>query len=119
MAKEPEKSSRGLRDLCEALALQYEQQDWGIVNASGRRLLEFISFYEAHPSLLATQKFELGELVIASANEVLREGGTLDDRVMQFLLKNRRAFEAHIEYWRGLQDLSQFPVAGLLRQRTR
>jgi hypothetical protein len=107
--------SADLRRLCEALGLRYEPQDWGIVNADGNRLVEFVRFYESHPELSAAQKFELGELILASANDVLCTKGTLDQRLLEFLATSRGSFEAHMEYWRGLEDVKEFPIAEWLR----
>jgi hypothetical protein len=69
-----------LRELSVRLGLGYESQDWGIVNADPYRLREFISFYESEP-LVPSQRFELGELILASANERLLVGATDRDEV--------------------------------------
>lgn len=34
-----------LRSLSEILRLNYEEQDWGIINADGKRLEEFVAIY--------------------------------------------------------------------------
>lgn len=64
-------AEQGLKRLCESLHLQYEPQDWGIINADPQRLSEFIRYYEVTPSLATSQRFELAELILASANEYL------------------------------------------------
>jgi hypothetical protein len=40
-------AERDLKQLCHALGLTYERQDWGIINANAERLPEFIAYYEA------------------------------------------------------------------------
>jgi hypothetical protein len=57
----------------------------------------------------------LGELILASANEALCTTGKVDQRLREFLARTRGAFEAHIEYWRGLKDVKEFPIAEWLR----
>ena len=104
-----------LQQLCDELRLQWEPQDWGIVNADGSRLSEFLDFYQSRSNLSSNQMFELGELILASANEVLVAEGKLDERLPDFLLKNRNSFQAHILYWQGLENSSEFPVAEWLR----
>jgi len=107
---------RKLEGLCEALGLQHEPQDWGIVNADAGRLSEFMSYYEATEGLSATEKFELGGLILASANEYLLQGARdIPAAVSVFLVQNRTAFESQLEYWTNLQDTGEFPLAEWLR----
>lgn len=102
----------GLVELAAALGLDYEAQDWGIVNADGNRLAEFIQFYEAHKELSAAQKFELGELILASANDAIGRGEfALPASLRPFLICHRGDFEPHIEYWHNLHDGEEFPFA--------
>lgn len=99
-----------LQTLCKDLGLRFEAQDWGIINADGKRTSEFILYYESHPKLSATQQFELGELIIASGNEFLCDGGVFDEQFGRFLFQNKRALKTHIEYWKNLNDSDQFPI---------
>jgi hypothetical protein len=108
---------RELKRLCESLGLQYEAQDWGIVNADGRRLSEFISYYEGNRGLSATQKFELGGLILASANEhLLNARESMPEALHSFLVQNRTAFEPQVEYWQSLQDAKEFPLSDWLKK---
>jgi hypothetical protein len=108
-----------LRELSSKLRLEFEVQDWGIVNADPGRLCEFIEFYETQ-ALVPSQRFEVGELIIASANERLLAGAALDEEELQrfvyFMRQHRQEQEAHIAYWRELQSDSEFPIAEVLRQ---
>jgi hypothetical protein len=105
-----------LKELSQSLGLEYEPQDWGIVNADGSRLSEFIDYYETHPDLSATQRFELGGLILASANEQMRDGVESVPQHLQTFLEGRSAaFRAHLEYWSSLQDSHDFPLATWLR----
>jgi hypothetical protein len=107
-AKAP--AEHGLRQLCQSLGLLYEPQDWGIINADARRLSEFIAYYEATP-LSETQRFELGELILASANERLLANESLPEALRPFLARNLGDLATQLEYWRNLRDDQEFPVS--------
>lgn len=104
------------RVLTEALSLVPEPQDWGIVNASGSRLYDFIDFFVAHPELTRAQRFWMGELILASANEALLEGGLLDERLESFVETNREWIVVAMEYWTNLESGAEFPLSGWLRR---
>lgn len=107
-----------LRDLSNRLGLTFESQDWGIVNSDPCRLWEFIHFYESE-ALTATQRFELGELIIASANERLM--GDVDElnegiqTFIDFIKAHKDEQSVHITYWSSLEADEEFPVAAVLR----
>ena len=103
-----------LNQLCQALGLQYEEQDWGIINADGRRLSEFIAYSDTNP-LSETQSVELGGLILASANERLLSQEALPETFPAFLVRNGREFEVQLGYWRNLQDEAEFPLGNWLR----
>ncbi len=107
---------RGLLGISNALGLVFEKQDWGIINADGNRLEEFILFYEAHQDYSFAQKFELFELIMASANERLCDQGGIGEEFGEFLSKNRDSFETQVDYWRKLDDIMQFPLGEYLRK---
>jgi hypothetical protein len=118
MQHEISEAERELKQLCQALRLQYERQDWGIINADPDRLAEFMAYYEANPGLSATQKYELTELILASANAQLSsESGSLPGSLLAFLLRHKHAFETQMDYWRMLTDDAEFPLAKWLRER--
>ena len=108
-----------LRKLSLALFLTYEPQDWGIVNADGARIEEFIDYWKTHPDLPKTLKFDLGGLILASANERLRSEPAADlSGVLAFVSRYGDEFGAHIDYWRVLVDIEEFPLGAVLRQAT-
>jgi hypothetical protein len=107
-------AERDLKQLSQSLGLTYERQDWGIINADARRLPEFVAYYEA-TSLSATQRFELGELILASANEQLLSKEPLPQALLPFLVRNRLEIETQLEYWRNLRDEVEFPLGKWLR----
>lgn len=107
-------AERDLKQLCQSLGLSYEPQDWGIINADAQRLPEFIAYYEANP-LSATQRFELGELILASANERLLSKACLPEALLPHLVRNKQAFETQLQYWENLADKVEFPLGNWLR----
>lgn len=115
MDRTHEKARAELRELSAQLGLQWEEQDWGIVNADPGRLSEFITFYQSTPGLSPTQRFELGGLILASANEYLVNGEKpLPESVARFLVGNCQAFKAQLEYWLTLGDTKEFPLTNWL-----
>jgi hypothetical protein len=108
-----------LVELSGALGLAYEPQDWGLVNADGDRLEEFVAFFRERP-LAPTQRFQMAELILASANERLLAGGAVDvDGLLALAADHPAAFGAHVDYWAGTEDEAEFPLGARLRGRTR
>ena len=107
-----------LRDLSQRLGLRFESQDWGIVNADPKRLTEFISFH-ASQDLAPTQCFELGELILASANERRLDGSTTEDEAIDMFIEFIQEYwteqQTHIAYWSSLSSSDEFPVAEVLQ----
>ena len=116
MAMHPNDANVALQNLSKALGLAFEDQDWGIINADPDRIDEFIRYFKHERG--CTQRFELGGLILASANEALvnERPGRLRD-LMSFLADWHTEFQAHFDYWRGLDDQVEFPLSGWLRVR--
>jgi hypothetical protein len=105
-----------LTRLSGTLGLADESQDWGIINANAGRLDEFVGFL--NDTLEPTEVFQLVELVLASANERLVEDPEADlDDAMRTVAGHREAAEAHLDYWRSLDDTQEFPLGAWLRAR--
>ncbi len=105
-----------LEQLSVQLGLRYESQDWGIQNADPDRLEEFLRFYETAP-LAPTQRFEMGELVLASANDALVRGRVDPSRLRElknFVTRNRANLQPHLAYWAALTPATEFPLAAVL-----
>jgi hypothetical protein len=104
-----------LRRLSEDLGLTYEPQDWGIVNADGSRLNEFVSYFKS-TALEPTQRFELADLILASANEALNRGMEISlENILTLANGAEPSFAHHIDYWLGLKDEDEFPLSAKLR----
>ena len=105
-----------LREMSNKLGLPYEPQDWGVSNADGNRLDEFVAFFQ-QGDLQPSQLFELADLILASANERLVRGLAVEVKPLEALArKYGQAFSLHLEYWSGLEDAEEFPLASLLRR---
>lgn len=112
MASRTNNNETLLMELSQDLGLGYEPQDWGIVNADASRLEDFIAYYDEHPTLSSTQRFELGELVLASANEaLLKTPNAALDGLSAFLAQHAKDFVAEVEYWKTLGDTDEFPLS--------
>ena len=107
-----------LKELNLALGLQYEEQDWGIINADPGRYSEFLRYLMQHKELANTQRHELAELIVASFNEKLLENEVTDVEMARFkgFLSDHREFGDLFRYWRSLEDSDEFPVAEMIRQ---
>lgn len=111
-------TDESLEALTVALGLRFESQDWGIANADGGRLGEFITYYERRERLAKPQRHALGELIVASMNDALERGEATASQVSvfeEFLARRQTDFPEVAEYWSCL-DPDQFPVARFLRQ---
>ena len=109
-----------LQELCDQLGLTFAPQDWGIENSDGARVQEFIDYYNRRlAELHSTQRFQLVELIVASANDAMVEG-SLDPALLSQLgriAKSRHEAESIVlDYWARLDDdLEEFPVAAVVR----
>ena len=105
-----------IRDLSDRLGLMYERQDWGICNADARRVGEFIEVCRSG-GLTPPQQFAMVELVLASMNEALADGGD-DAGIVRdfktFVTLGLHGLEPQIRYWASLPNGEEFPLAGLL-----
>lgn len=114
MQEERSNTKQQLDFLSRSLGLPYEPQDWGIINADGRRLSEFISYYESNP-LSSVQKFELAGLIMASANECLLAHESLPETFPAFLHLNVSVLQDQLDYWGNLENGLEFPLANWIR----
>lgn len=123
-----------LQQVAQELHLPYGfvEQDWGITNADATRLGVFVAYYVRHRRVFSDGdvEFSLGELLLESANDALRDGtGPMHDveAAVQTILsqQNQAPTQTLLDYWLNLdriddgdQDASAwYPVAALLRTR--
>lgn len=107
-----------LKQLSEELNLEFEAQDWGIINSDPERVVEFIDFYVSKSEIYPDCKYELIELVIASYNDALVENSATDALDVKFvdflrLIKNEIYSQSIVSYWMKL-DSEEFPVSRIL-----
>ena len=106
-----------LQVLSEKLHLNFESQDWGIINADSNRFKEFLAFYENNPDLHSTEKYHLFELIIASFNEAMIDNNFEQkdmDKFRKFLLEYKDVHIELVEYWSSLVESDEFPVVAVL-----
>ena len=110
-------AERLMEELSRDLGLPNERQDWGIINADPTRVREFLMYFDTQP-LAPSQRFALGELIIASVNEAIlgypAEKTTIEEFVT-FFKTHRDEIEWHLRYWTSLPS-KEFPVSGVIRQ---
>lgn len=116
-------SADAIARLTQLLNLPDWGQDWEIEVAAAARVGEFLDVYESH-TLEEDERFALMELIIASYDDLLREGRTDEaerhgGRLRRHLLEH---FDLHgytVQYW-ALPDEDDaenvFPVTPLVRQ---
>lgn len=99
--------------------MNFETQDWGIINASPYRVKEFIKYFNTNKSLPETIKYQLFELIIASLNEAIlkntmtKEQEALFKELIQEHSKNP-TFKPILNYWKKITNTEEFPVGKLL-----
>jgi hypothetical protein len=109
-------ADKDIQELSDRLGLVYSSQDWGICNADGGRVGEFIRLCRTG-SLTAPQQYAMGELVLASMNEALAGGAAnaeLISKFKAFLEMGLHGLAPQIRYWASLTDHEEFPLAGFL-----
>ena len=120
---------RAARDL--GLTAVPPGQDWGIIHANASRLPEFVAYYGSHAPEFQDNALEysLGELLLESANDALREGiqETVITQALTLIVSRRHYEPTHLllEYWNELgfsddEDVTgaeaTYPVGKVLRQ---
>jgi hypothetical protein len=107
-----------LKKLSVKLGLEYEEQDWGIINADGQKLNEFVRLYH-EPDLTEKMRYQVFELILASANDALDreiDCQATTTTIERFVDDHSADFPRQVSYWAGLTDDDEFPLAAILRQ---
>jgi hypothetical protein len=108
---------RQILELSTALGLEYQRQDWGIINANPDRVMEFLQFCEAS-TLTPAQEYAMVELILASMNALLTKEKLKPETVSafsQFLGKQHNGLSTQLDYWSALNnDSGEFPIIELL-----
>jgi hypothetical protein len=107
-----------LRNLSNFLKLHYEEQDWGIINADGNRLEEFVAVYDSRPFSVEI-RYQMFELILASANDALgkkRQEANGMRVIQDFVRRHGQDFPEQVSYWAGLKNSDEFPVGEALRK---
>jgi hypothetical protein len=100
--------------------LDFETQDWGIINSDGSRVTEFLKFFNDNIHFEVTLRYKIFELIIASMNDALVEEIVTDEIAQDFTnfidkAKNEDEylFESTLDYWISITD-EEYPVGQYL-----
>jgi hypothetical protein len=107
-----------LEEIAESLGLESGCQDWGIENADGHRVSEFIAFYEGIFPLAQPQAEAMADLVLQSAQEAIDSGLLSEELLLQvvgFFAKHSHEFPVAAGYWLSLNE-AEWPIAQLLHK---
>lgn len=109
-----------------------DHQDWGIEFADPGRLPEFVAYYQEHQAAFDewAQEYYLGELLLESANDALRDGSQPHSLIEEAvsLIAARREHEPTqflLEYWTNVDSpewidgTAHYPIARVLLQALR
>lgn len=94
------------------LGLNYEEQDWGIINSDPQRVKEFIEYFLSESDLSFEDKYQVLELIIASFNDAIINSlvDTDLDGLFSSFISNIDLSHPVLVYWKSVQD-EEFPVA--------
>lgn len=105
-------------EIAKFLGLESSSQDWGIENADGNRVSEFITFYEENVPLTQPQAEAMADLVLQSAQEAIDSGLFSDELLFQvagFFTRRNSEFPVAAGYWLALNQ-TEWPIAQLLHK---
>ncbi|WP_298760640.1 hypothetical protein [uncultured Psychroserpens sp.] len=104
-----------MKKITEDLNLNFESQDWGIINASPDRLEEFVKYFETS-RYSEKEKYELFELIIASYNDCLIEIKE-KSKIFEDFISNTKGSDTYntiINYWKNLDNDDEFPISKVI-----
>ena len=88
--------------LASDLNLIVTEQDFGIINANGKRLLEFLDYFLSNQEIDSWGWEELLNLILESANEAILEKYITNyelETIKNILLNYSSKFPTQLEYW--------------------
>lgn len=93
------------------------EQDWGICNANGERVGEFINIFLNHSAEHPWEWEELADLVFESANDAIQEGTLTDEQEAQIIFivaEHKDKFPNQLAYWLGFSNEVDYPVKKII-----
>ncbi len=106
-----------IKEVSEDLHLNFETQDWGIINSNPSRLKEFIDYRLSLKQISTSLRYELLELIIASFNEAMLENSInsdLENELQKVLDLDAEICETVIQYWKSIYDKTTYLVGEYL-----
>lgn len=110
------------KKLSQDLGLMETGQDFGIINANGRRLSEFIKYFNTNTAIDPWEWEELADLIFESANDAILEKYITQeqiDDVLNILKFHRKKFPNKFEYWQNLKNERQYPITVFVKQKVK
>ena len=110
-------------DWHERLSLLYNlypiEQDWGICNANGDRVGEFIDIFLNHKEEDPWEWEELADLVFQSTNNAIKNGSLTEEQKIQVILivaEHKDKFPNQLKYWLDFSNEIDYPVKKLINK---
>jgi hypothetical protein len=115
-----ERDEEKIKKVCIDLGIKYDvnDQDWGIMYSDAKRLDEFMAYYNT-TELDDYQQFNVFELIVASYNDAILEGGVnksqkdIFSHILNKTTSNKK-LDIVKDYWRRISNNEEFPVGKLL-----
>lgn len=108
-------SYKSLKKISKELNLDFETQDWGIINSSPERLIEFIDYFKENVLFDNQTKYEIFDLIIASFNDGLVENKFKISTIKLFVdfiyeYSPNETFKPILDYWKSIKN-EEYPVS--------
>ena len=103
--------------LSKDLGLIATGQDFGIINADGKRLKEFIKYFKKNVAIDPWEWEELADLILESANEAILEEYITEgeiDEISYILRFHRHKFPQSWEYWIKIENEQDYPIVSII-----
>lgn len=104
--------------ICKELNLE-NTMDFGIINAAGNRINEFLDYIERNQNLPKPVRYTFVELIMASMNDSILENRINEELIEKFKqyitpkIGNKEWYPM-VDYWIGIKSKDEFPVGYLV-----
>lgn len=106
--------------LASDLNLMLTGQDFGIINADGKRLSEFLDYFVNNKAIDPWEWEELLDLILESANEAILEKYITSkeiESIKNILLNHSGKFPEQLEYWSNFGNSEGvYPIVDLVNE---
>ena len=106
--------------LASDLGLMVTGQDFGIINADGKRLAEFLIYFANNKAIDPWEWEELLNLILESANEAIVDGYISIEQIeciKSILINENSKFPEQLEYWSSFSnEEGTYPIVDLVNE---